>query len=95
MLSRYNVTILICGSGIGACVAANKLKGVRAGVCHDTYTAHQSVEHDDVNVLCVGARVIGTAVAGELIKTFVSAQFSHEERHVRRLEKVLAIEAAE
>ena len=87
--------ILICGSGIGACVAANKLKGVRAGVCHDTYTAHQSVEHDDVNVLCVGARVIGTAVAGELIKAFVSAQFSREERHVRRLEKVLAIEAAE
>ena len=87
--------ILICGSGIGACVAANKLKSVRAGVCHDTYTAHQSVEHDNVNVLCIGARVVGEAVALELVRAFVAAEFSGDLRHLRRLEKVSAIEAAQ
>ena len=86
--------ILICGSGIGACVAANKMDGVRAGVCHDTYTAHQSVEHDDVNVLCVGARIIGICIAEEVVRSFVGAAFSGEERHARRLEKINAIEAA-
>jgi ribose 5-phosphate isomerase B len=87
--------ILICGSGVGACVAANKLKGVRAGLCHDSYSAHQGVEHDDMNVLCLGARIIGSALAEELVERFVSASFSGEERHSRRLEKVLAIESAQ
>ena len=85
--------VLICGSGVGASVAANKIKGVRAVVAHDTYTAHQSVEHDDVNVLCLGSRVVGSAVAEELAVTFLSAAFSGEERHVRRLNKVKALEA--
>lgn len=84
--------IIICGSGVGAAVAANKLRGIRAGLCHDTYSAGQCVEHDDVNVLCMGARVIGEAVAGELVAAFVSARFSAEERHQRRLEKVNALE---
>ena len=84
--------ILICGSGVGACVAANKLKGVRACLCHDTYSAHQGVEHDDMNVLCLGARVVGTELALELVRTFVRAQFSGEERHQRRLAKIAAIE---
>ncbi len=86
--------VLLCGSGIGACVAANKMKGVRAGVCHDTYSAHQGVEHDDVNVLCLGARIVGGALAEELVAAFASAKFSGEQRHSRRLEKVLAIEKA-
>ena len=85
--------VLICGSGIGASVAANKMKGVRAGLCHDTYTAHQSVEHDAVNVLCIGARVIGEALAEEVIRAFCSARFSGEPRHQRRLDKVNAIES--
>ena len=84
--------ILICGSGVGACVAANKVPGVRACLCHDTYSAHQGVEHDDMNVLCLGARVIGPELALELAKAFLSATFSGEKRHRRRLEKVLAIE---
>lgn len=84
--------IVICGSGAGACVAANKVRGIRAAVAHDTYTAHQAVEHDDVNVLCLGSRVIGQNLADELVKTFVAAEFTHEERHVRRLEKVKALE---
>jgi ribose 5-phosphate isomerase B len=84
--------ILICGSGVGACVAANKIKGVRAGLCHDTYSAHQGVEHDDMNMLCLGARIIGVELARELVTAFVGAQFSGDERHVRRLNKVLAIE---
>lgn len=86
--------ILICGSGVGACVAANKLKGIRAGICHDTYSARQSVEHDDVNVLCIGARIVGSALAEELVKAFLSAAFSGAGRHTRRLEKVNAIEAS-
>ena len=84
--------ILICGSGVGACVAANKLKGVRAGVCHDTYSAGQGVEHDDMNVLCLGARIVGEALAKELVKAFINAKFTKEERHARRLEKVNAME---
>ena len=89
---RADRGIVICGSGAGASVAANKIKGVRAVVAHDTYTAHQSVEHDDVNVLCLGSRVIGSAVAEELAVTFLSAAFSGEERHLRRLNKVKALE---
>jgi ribose 5-phosphate isomerase B len=89
---RADRGIIICGSGAGACVAANKVKGIRAAVAHDTYTAHQAVEHDDMNVLCLGSRVIGTAVAEELVRAFITAEFSHEERHVRRLDKVKALE---
>jgi ribose 5-phosphate isomerase B len=84
--------ILICGSGVGVSVAANKFKGVRAGVCHDTYSAHQCVEHDNVNVLCIGQRVIGIELAREIIFAFLAAVFSNEERHKRRLEKINAIE---
>ena len=84
--------IIICGSGVGACVAANKMPGVRACVCHDTYSAHQGVEHDDLNVLCLGARVIGVEVATELTVAFLMARFSGEERHQRRLDKVKALE---
>lgn len=84
--------ILICGSGVGASVAANKLRGIRAAVCHDTYSAHQGVEHDDMNVLCLGARIIGGELAAELVRAFVSASFTKEERHVRRLAKVKAME---
>ncbi len=84
--------ILFCGSGVGACVAANKVPGVRACLCHDTYSAHQGVEHDDMNVLCLGARVIGIEMAAELVDAFLHARFSKEKRHLRRLKKVLAIE---
>src|SRR5713226_6078615 len=77
--------ILICGSGVGAAVAANKLPGIRAGLCHDTYSAHQGVEHDDFNVLVLGSRVVGVKLAEELVKAFLGAVFTHEERHVRRL----------
>jgi ribose 5-phosphate isomerase B len=84
--------ILICGSGVGACIAANKVPGIRACLCHDTYSAHQGVEHDDMNVLCLGARVIGVELATELIEAFLKARFSHEKRYRRRLKKVLAIE---
>ena len=84
--------VVICGSGVGSTVAANKFPGVRAGLCHDTYSAHQGVEHDDVNVLCIGARVIGIELAMEVIRAFLGAKFSGEERHVRRLSKVLDIE---
>jgi ribose 5-phosphate isomerase B len=89
---RADRGILICGSGVGACVAANKIPGIRAGLCHDTYSAHQGVEHDNMNVLVLGARVIGTALASELVRHFLDASFSGEERHRRRLEKVNAIE---
>ena len=84
--------IMVCGSGVGASVAANKRKGIRAAVCHDIYSAHQGVEHDDMNVLCLGARIIGSEVASELVKAFVNASFTGEERHKRRLEKVLRME---
>ena len=84
--------ILVCGSGVGACVAANKIKGIRAGLAHDTYSGHQGVEHDDMNVLCLGSRVIGVAPALEIARAFLAAKFSNEQRHVRRLKKVLEIE---
>jgi RpiB/LacA/LacB family sugar-phosphate isomerase len=84
--------ILICGSGVGASVAANKVKGIRAALCHDTYSAHQGVEHDDMNILVFGARVIGIALANELAHAFVDAKYTGEERHARRLGKVLAME---
>jgi ribose 5-phosphate isomerase B len=86
--------ILICGSGVGASVAANKMRGIRAAVCHDTYSAHQGVEHDDMNVLTLGARVIGPEPAFECAVAFIGATFSGEPRHRRRLAKVLAMEAA-
>ncbi|HXM96777.1 MAG TPA: ribose 5-phosphate isomerase B [Candidatus Dormibacteraeota bacterium] len=85
--------VLICGSGVGASVAANKLTGIRAAVCHDTYSAHQGVEHDDMNVLVLGSRIIGVKLAEELVKAFLGAKFTNEERHVRRLNKVKALEA--
>jgi len=86
--------ILICGSGVGVCMAANKIPGIRAGICHDTYSAHQGVEHDDMNVVVLGARVIGSALAFEVVNAFVGAKFiATEERFVRRFKKVLAIEA--
>jgi RpiB/LacA/LacB family sugar-phosphate isomerase len=84
--------ILICGSGVGASVAANKLNGIRAGLCHDTYSAHQGVEHDAMNILVMGARVVGVELARELVKAFLSAEFTEEERHLRRLKKVAALE---
>ncbi len=87
--------IVLCGSGVGAALAANKMIGVRAGVCHETYSAHQCVEHDDVNVLALGARVIGPDVAVEIVRAFLAAKFTGEERHVRRVNKILAIERSE
>jgi len=84
--------ILICGSGVGACIAANKVPGARACLCHDVYSAHQGVEHDDMNVLCLGARVVGLELARDLVQAFLKAAFSGEERHQRRLGKVSAIE---
>jgi ribose 5-phosphate isomerase B len=86
--------ILICGSGVGVCVAANKIPGIRAGMCHDTYSAHQGVEHDDMNVIVLGARIIGASLAYELVDAFIKAEFvAREERFQRRFKKVLAIEA--
>jgi len=84
--------ILVCGSGVGASVAANKLPGIRAGLCHDHYSAHQGVEHDDMNVLVIGGRVVGEAVALELVRAFLDARYTGEDRHRRRLEMVTAIE---
>jgi RpiB/LacA/LacB family sugar-phosphate isomerase len=84
--------VLICGSGVGATVAANKLPGIRAATCHDTYSAHQGVEHDDMNILVLGARIVGTELARELAGAFCHAVFSNEERHVRRLAKIHALE---
>jgi RpiB/LacA/LacB family sugar-phosphate isomerase len=85
--------VLICGSGVGASVAANKLRGIRAGLCHDTYSAHQGVEHDEMNILVLGSRVIGPALAQELVTAYLGAKFTNEERHLRRLAKVKALEA--
>lgn len=85
--------MLICGSGVGASVAANKLPGIRAGLCHDTYSARQGVEHDDMNVLVLGSRVVGPELAREVVRAFLDATFTHEDRHLRRLEKVKALEA--
>jgi RpiB/LacA/LacB family sugar-phosphate isomerase len=90
---RADRGILVCGSGVGASIAANKIRGIRAAICHDTYSAHQGVEHDDMNVLTMGARVIGVEPAVECSLAFLAARFSGEPRHRRRLGKVLAIEA--
>jgi ribose 5-phosphate isomerase B len=85
--------IVVCGSGAGAAIAANKVRGCRAALAHDTYTAHQCVEHDDANVITFGARIIGEEIAKEVVQAFLGAQFTHEERHVRRLNKVIQLEA--
>jgi ribose 5-phosphate isomerase B len=85
--------ILICGSGVGVCIAANKLHGVRASIAHDTYSAHQGVEHDGMNVLCLGGRIIGEALARELVRTFVNAHFQEEDRFIRRVNKINTMEA--
>jgi ribose 5-phosphate isomerase B len=87
--------VLLCGSGVGACVAANKMIGIRAAVCHDTYSAHQGVEHDNMNVLCLGARVIGPELMADLVRAYLGAKFTGEERHVRRLAKIDAIEQSQ
>jgi len=91
---RAERAVLLCGSGVGAAVAANKMRGIRAGVCHDTYSAHQGVEHDDMNVLTLGARIIGPELVFELVRAFLSARFTGEDRHRRRLEKVRRLEEA-
>jgi ribose 5-phosphate isomerase B len=90
--NQADIGILICGSGVGAAVAANKLTGIRAALCGDTYSAHQSREHDDCNVLCLGARVTGSELALDIVRAFVAARFTGEERHRRRLEKVASME---
>jgi RpiB/LacA/LacB family sugar-phosphate isomerase len=90
--NRAERGILICGSGVGASIAANKIPGIRAGICHDTYSAHQSVEHDDVNILVMGARIIGIELAREIVRSFLNARYTAEERHERRLGKLLDIE---
>lgn len=90
---RADRGIVVCGSGAGAAIAANKLQGIRAGVAHDSYTAHQMVEHDDVNVLALGSRVVGEALAEDLVRAFIEANFSREDRHVRRLDKIRSLEA--
>ncbi len=89
---RADRGVLLCGSGVGASVAANKLKGIRAGLCHDIYSVHQGVEHDDMNVLSLGTGIIGPAIAEELVQAFLKAKFKGEERHVRRLEKIKRLE---
>jgi len=90
--NRADRGVMICGSGVGASVSVNKVPGIRGAVCHDTYSAHQGVEHDDMNVLVLGARIIGVELAHELVRTFLAAKFTHEERHVRRLGKIKALE---
>jgi ribose 5-phosphate isomerase B len=92
MADKADRGVIVCGSGAGAAIACNKIKGIRAVQCNDTYTAAQAVEHDDANVLALGARVVGDAVAWELVSRFLAAEFSNEERHLRRLEKVKALE---
>ena len=84
--------VLLCGSGVGVCIAANKMQGVYAAVCHDTYTAHQGVEHDHMNAVCIGARVVGPELVKEIVKSFLSAQFSEDPRFLRRIEKVKRLE---
>ncbi len=86
--------VLVCGSGVGVSIAANKIHGIYAGLCHDTYSAHQGVEHDGMNVICVGSRIIGVELAREIVKSFLNARFSNEDRHLRRVGKMKAIEAA-
>lgn len=87
--------VLVCGSGVGACVAANKLRGIRAALCHDTYTAHQGVEHDDVNVLCLGGRVVGPALAYDILRSWLTARYVGTGRHKRRVDQILEIERSE
>ena len=86
--------VLVCGSGVGASIAACKLAGIRAAICHDTYSAHQGVEHDDMNVLCLGSEIVGAELAGELVRAFLAARFDGGERYVRRLKKVEEMEKA-
>ncbi|HEU0004462.1 MAG TPA: ribose 5-phosphate isomerase B [Terriglobia bacterium] len=87
--------VLVCGSGVGACVAANKLRGIRAALCHDTYTAHQGVEHDDVNVLCLGGRVVGPALTYDILRSWLTARYIGTGRHKRRVDQILEIERSE
>ena len=91
---RADRGIVICGSGVGACIAANKMKGIFAAICHDTYSAHQGVEHDNMNVLCLGARIIGVELASEIIQSFLSAEFLNEGRYLSRLDKVMNLESS-
>ena len=91
---RADRAVLICGSGVGASIAACKLAGIRAAICHDVYSAHQGVEHDDMNVLCLGSEVIGAELAAELVRVFLAAEFDGGERYVRRLEKIEEMERA-
>jgi ribose 5-phosphate isomerase B len=93
MDGRAERGVLVCGSGVGACIAANKIKGVYAGLCHDVYSAHQGVEHDNMNVLCLGARIIGPALVPELVQAFLGAVFSTEDRHRRRVGKIRSLES--
>ena len=92
LAGRADKGLMICGSGVGVSVAANKIPGIRASICHDTYSAHQGVEHDDMNVLCIGGRIIGSELAFEIIDAFLNAKYTPGERHARRLEKVLRLE---
>jgi len=94
-LGKADRGVLVCGSGVGACVAANKLRGIRAALCHDTYTAHQGVEHDDVNVLCLGGRVVGPALAYDIIRSWLTARYIGTGRHKRRVDQILEIERSE
>jgi RpiB/LacA/LacB family sugar-phosphate isomerase len=94
-LGKADRGVLVCGSGVGACVAANKLRGIRAALCHDTYTAHQGVEHDDVNVLCLGGRVLGPALAYDIVRSWLTARYIGTGRHKRRVDQILEIERSE
>ena len=94
-LGQADRGVLVCGSGVGACVAANKLRGIRAALCHDTYTAHQGVEHDDVNVLCLGGRVVGPALAYDILRSWLTARYIGTGRHKRRVDQILEIERSE
>ena len=94
-LGKADRGVLVCGSGVGACVAANKLRGIRAALCHDTYTAHQGVEHDDVNVLCLGGRVVGPALAYDIVHSWLTARYIGTGRHKRRVDQILEIECSE
>jgi ribose 5-phosphate isomerase B len=94
-LGKVDRGVLVCGSGVGACVAANKLRGIRAALCHDTYTAHQGVEHDDVNVLCLGGRVVGLALAYDIMRSWLTARYIGTGRHQRRVDQILEIERSE
>ncbi|QDV46465.1 Ribose-5-phosphate isomerase B [Stieleria neptunia] len=93
ILGNADRGIVVCGSGVGVSVAANKIPGIRAAICHDTYSAHQGVEHDDMNVLCIGGRIIGSELALEIVRAFLGARYTPGERHQRRLDKVMEIEA--